>query len=151
MGKVSKADQRAKDKFNAWYEKNREDYNAQRRKKYSQDQELRKKARENARKQRQKTTGPDLSPVKRLVHGRKIAVYRVSAAAENIGRSPETIRTWIRNGWLPEQEDGWTHRTFTKRQMGLMKRLGNVIDKYRYADDYHQQLEKVVEQIRTKW
>lgn len=145
------SDEKSKKKFRNWYTQNREDYNAKRREKYSQDKELREKARKNARKQRQKTESPDTGPVLRTVSGRTLKVYRVSAAGAFIGRSPETIRTWIRNGWIPDVADGWTHRTFTKGQIKLMQRLANVIEKYRYADDYQARLNKVVASIHKQW
>lgn len=148
---TTQVDEKAKRKFRNWYQQNREDYNAKRREKYKQDKELREKARANARKQRQKGGDVDTEPVLRKVSGRTIPVYRVGAVGQMIGRSPETIRTWIKNGWVPDQADGWTHRTFTKGQIKLLQRLSTCIEKYRYAADYQQQLAKTVESIRKQW
>jgi hypothetical protein len=148
---TAQKDEKAKRKFRNWYENNREDYNAQRRERYKQNKELRDKARENARKQRAKDAVVDTSPVLRKVKGRTIKVYRTAAAGTMIGRSPETIRTWIKNGWVPDQDDEWSHRTFTKGQIKLMQRLANVIEKYRYAPDYQARVDKVVASIAKQW
>lgn len=155
---TAKADEKTKSelvksakKFRNWYANNREDFNAKRREKYSQDQDLRNKARVNSKRQRDKVSDPSIEPVLRVVSGRTLKVYRAAAAGAMIGRSPETIRTWSRNGWLPTVDDGWTHRTFTKKQIKLMQRLVNVIEKYRYAADYQQHIDKVVQSIRKQW
>ena len=145
------SDEKSKRKFRNWYKQNRDEYNAKRRERYKQSKEMREKARENARKQRQKTDSVDTSPVLRTVSGRTLKVYRTAAAGAMIERSPETIRTWIKNGWLPDKDDDWTHRTFTKKQINLMRRLARVIEKYRYADDYQARLDKVVASIAKQW
>jgi hypothetical protein len=144
-------DDKSKKKFRNWYENNRDDYNAKRRERYAKNKDLREKARANARKQRAKGGDVEVEPVLRKVSGRTIPVWRVGAAAQMIGRSPETIRTWIKNGWVPDVDDGWTHRTFTKGQIKLLQRLSNCIEKHRYAQDYQQQLAKTVESIRKQW
>ena len=143
--------EKSKKKFRNWYVNNRDDFNATRRKKYAENKELRDKARANATRQREKVSDPDTGPVLRTVNGRTLKVYRAAAAGAMIGRSPETIRTWIRNGWVPDVDDGWTHRTFTKGQINLMRRLANVIEKYRYADDYQARVDKVVASIHKQW
>lgn len=150
MTETTQKDEKAQRKFRNWYENNREDYNAKRRERYKKNKAMRDKARENARKQRAKGADVDTSPVLRRVSGRTLKVYRTAAAGAMIGRSPETIRTWIKNGWLPDQGD-WTHRTFTKGQIKLMQRLANVIEKYRYAKDYQARVDKVVASIAKQW
>ena len=148
---TTNTDDKSKKKFRNWYVNNRDDFNAKRRAKYAKDKNLREKARANAKRQREKVSDPDTGPVLRVVHGRTLKVYRAAAAGAMIGRSPETIRTWIRNGWVPDVDDGWTHRTFTKGQIALMLRLANVIEKYRYADDYQMRVDKVVVSIHKQW
>lgn len=142
---------KASQKFRNWYANNREEYNAKRRERYAKDKGMRQKARQNAKRQRQKTDSVNTEPVLREVSGRTIKVYRTAAAGAMIGRSPETIRTWIKNGWIPDHPDGWTHRTFTKKQIKLLQRLANVIEKYRYDDKYQDRLEAVVASIQKQW
>ena len=144
-------DEKSKKKFRNWYANNRNEFNAKRREKYAEDPGVRDKARANARHQRAKVSDPDTGPVLRVVSGRTLKVYRAAAAGAMIGRSPETIRTWIRNGWVPDVDDGWTHRTFTKGQINLMRRLANVIEKYRYAPDYKERIERVVASVHKQW
>jgi hypothetical protein len=145
---MTEQDDKAREKFGRWYEKNREDFNAKRRQRYAQDSELRKKARENAKRQREaqrERTEIDTTPT---VRG-GVKTYRPAQVAELIGRSPETLRTWRRNGWLPESDS--RHPVYTAKQVKLLKKLSDTIAKYRYAKDYEARVETVVAKLHEAW
>ena len=139
---------KAKEKFSRWYERNSDEYNAQRRERYSQDPEARAKAIENAKRQREvrRKAGPiSTDPIRR--DGQY--VYRTAQVAVMLDKSTETIRGWRRNGWLPEADKRVLY--YTKPQITLMKKLAKVIDECRYDKDYEQKLDEVVEYIEQRW
>lgn len=140
--------QKASVKFRKWYEKNKEDHNAQRREQYAKDPEVRQKAIANAKRQREqrRKAGPvDTTPIKR--NGEKL--YRTAQVAELLNKSTETIRGWRRNGWLPESDKRVLY--YTDNQVKLLKKLAKVVDEYRYAKDYDDRLNKAVNEIAEKW
>lgn len=50
----------------------------------------------------EKPTGWDRRPVIRSVGGRNQEFFTIGALCEALGKKPQTIRKWIRNGWLPK-------------------------------------------------
>ncbi len=142
--------ERRNEQYRKWYATNRDGFNARRRERYAGDKELREKARENARNQREirrERGGPKETTVVR----NGVEVYRAAAAGQLIGRSPDTIRQWVMRGLIPDNQGDWTHRTYTMKQVKLMKRLVAVMEKYRYSGKYQARLNEVIEYIATHW
>ena len=135
--------------YRKWYESSGSDYNEKRKKRYANDPEYRARIKAQAketRERRKERGGVQETSVMRD----GVEVYRVSAAAELLERSPDALRSWVRKGWVPEST-GQVHRFYTKAQIKLMRRLVEVITKYRYAKNYEDRLQKVVEHIHANW
>lgn len=135
--------------YRKWYESNGSDYNQKRKDRYANDPEYRDRIKAQARetRERRKERG-GVQETSVIRDG--VEVYRVSAAAELLGKSPDALRSWVRKGWVPENNEQ-VHRFYTKAQIRLMQRLVDVIQKYRYAKNYEDRLQKVVDTIHANW
>lgn len=143
------AEEKNRRKFSRWYDRNRDDHNAKRRKAYAQDPERRKKAREASRKYREEH-GASKRPINkepsRMTADGK-ALYRPSQAAVMISRSVETLRTWRRNGWIPAVEGN----LYSMKQIELLQQLANTVEKHRYAKGYDEMIEQVLATLHAEW
>jgi hypothetical protein len=139
--------------YRKWYESNGEQHNRSRQERYANDPDYREKVKEQSRRSRERRKergGVQETTVTRIRNGVEIEMYRVSAAADIVGKSADTIRSWARHGWIPD--DGVeAHRLYELHQVMLMQRLNETIKKYRYAKDYYVQLGKCVAYIAAKW
>lgn len=139
--------------FRKWYEEHGDDLNAKRRDRYASDPEYREKAKAQARiaRERRRARGGQVSEttVKRVIDGKEVELYRVSAAAEMIGKSPDTIRLWTRKGYVPGEAG--EHRLYSLKQVKLLQKLAKVIDKYRYNRKYKHILNQAVKHIHNNW
>ncbi len=135
--------------YRKWYESSGGDYNQKRKERYANDPEYRQRIKEQARetRERRKERG-GVQETSVIRDG--VEVYRVSAAAELLERSPDALRSWVRKGWVPENTEQ-VHRFYTKGQIKLMRQLVEVITKYRYAKNYEDRLQKVVANVHAKW
>jgi hypothetical protein len=142
------AEEKARAKFGRWYDKNREDHNAKRRAKYKASEEVREKARANAKRTRER--GPGIVSTKPIRVGGEY-LYSPSAVAEKIGRSTETLRTWKRNGWVPQHTHGRGRPMYTMAQIRLLRKLARAVEKFRYDKEYEARIQSVAEQIAGEW
>ena len=135
--------------YRKWYESNGADYNEERKKRYANDPEYRDRIKAQAKetRERRKARG-GVQETSVIRDG--VEVYRVSAAAELLGKSPDALRSWVRKGWVPEKT-GQVHRFYTKGQIKLMQRLVDVIKKYRYAKNYEDRLQQIVTKVHANW
>lgn len=146
--KKAEADDKARKKFNKWYDKNRDSHNERRRARYRENAEIRAKARANAKRTRDRGgSAVNTKPV--LVGGTYL--YSPSAVAEKIDRSTETLRTWKRNGWVPQHTHGRGRPMYTMAQIRLLRRLAKAVEKYRYHKDYEARIKVVAEKIAGEW
>ena len=60
------------------------------------------RARRAQRPKKEKPTGWDRKPLVRAVNGRNHEFFMIGALAEALGKSPPTVRGWIRKGILPK-------------------------------------------------
>jgi len=139
--------------FQRWYQKNGGQLNAKRRQRYADDPEYRERAKavsRVARTRRKERGGVSETTVMRIINGVEVELYRVSAAAEMIGKSPDTIRLWCRKGWIPDGETG-EHRLYRLHQIKLLKTLALMLEQHRYAKNYQKVLKACVAHIHKKW
>ena len=105
--------ERNRETVRRWYHGHSESYNEERRDKYANDKEVRAKARERARKYRERRRqgeGMSDAPLWRYVNGKgaceygqgeRIPVWSTGQIAEAIGCTPQMLRNWEKKGWLP--------------------------------------------------
>lgn len=145
--------QRQSRTYRKWYESNGEQHNRSRQERYASDEGYREKVKEQSRRSRERRRergGVQETTVTRIRNGVEIEMYRVSAAADIVGKSADTIRSWARHGWIPD--DGVeAHRLYELHQVMLMQRLAETIKQYRYAKDYQERLTETVQHIEAKW
>jgi len=135
--------------YRKWYESKGAGYNDKRKERYANDPEYRDRIKAQARetRERRKARG-GVQETSVIRDG--VEVYRVSAAAELLGKSPDALRSWMRKGWVPENTEQ-VHRCYRKPQIKLMQRLVDCIEKYRYAKNYEDRLQKVVDTVHANW
>ena len=139
--------------FRKWYAKNGADLNAKRRQRYAEDPSYRDKAKVSSgmsRQRRKERGGVAETSVLRVVDGKEIEMFRVSAVGEMIGKSPDTIRLWCRKGWIPNGEAG-EHRLYHLHQIKLLKVLAETLEKSRYKKSYKKTLQACTEFIHENW
>lgn len=126
--------------FQRWYRKNREAFNQERRERYAKDKKYRKRLQNQAKERREKL---------------KVEHPGVSTkeAAEQIGRTSQTILEWERRGLIPEATiKVGNKRRYTDNQISLMGELSAVMEDYFCDRDlYHEQLPKVTRKIKEYW
>jgi hypothetical protein len=130
--------------YKEWYEKNKEDVNAKRRKKYARDKAYREKQKKASRQYWRDSYQPSDATVVEADDG--VKYYSISHFAEHINRSVATVLGYHRRGVLPEpsyNERGW--RLYSKEQIKLAVRVFKKVDKGQYT------LKDVKSEIEKKW
>ena len=117
--------------FERWYRRNAAEFNAKRRARYRQDKEYRQRiverqAEDRARESRLTKEKKPLVKVDK--NGNKQEVFRIGEVAQMLGRSPQTIRGWEAEGFLPSKTILSTHRYYTKAQISLMSELCKILE-----------------------
>lgn len=121
--------------FDKWYENHKLEFNASRRKKYLEDQELRDTIIRRQREYRIRMGSPYAGIHKRLVKGAMVDVMRIGDASEYVGRNAGTIRMWEETKVIPlPSVSNAKHRYYTHSQVKLMRELAELIDMLRYTD-----------------
>ena len=119
--------------FAKWYQKNKDAFNAKRKKQYQEDPAVREKV---LARQRVYRVAVKDDP-SRVAHVRKAGnvektVYRIGHVAEQIGRDEQVIRIWERRGWIPKPTVSSSHRYYTVHQIELLRQFAAQIDQVRY-------------------
>jgi hypothetical protein len=119
--------------WRSWYSKNKETYNARRKKRRDQDPEYREKLAEKQRDYRQSkpSKDEDAPRMKKVGHTMR-EVFRIGDAARACHRSIQAIRIWEREGKIPRPSVPGGHRYYTRHQIDLMVELAEVLDAVRY-------------------
>jgi len=139
-------------KFTDWYDRNKEELNAKRRKKYAENAQFRKKtqdkARESYRKNRRVTNPADRRTVVDESGERYFSIGRV---ARLIGRQPESVRKLHRMGVLPDpvyyDSRGW--RLYNRAQALLIRQVFRRLEDK--ADTDVKSLADVREVLHAEW
>lgn len=120
--------------FKMWYTVNKDKLSEKRKQLYHSDPEYRKKNNETSAKWRKEHPAPSRAGESRFkkYKGATIEVFRITAVAEMIGRSDQTIRGWEADGVIPKPLIESAHRYYTKKQIMLMRELAEIIDLVRY-------------------
>ncbi len=106
--------------FNSWYERKGEEYNAQRRKRYQDNPELRAKARQQAAIYRQTIRNEDHGP-----YGMRDDFYTTTGVADILGISNQTLRNWESKHLIPKATYGDKHRLYSQDQVDLLVTMVN--------------------------
>jgi hypothetical protein len=123
--------------FKKWYEENKEQIAAKRRRRYRNDPKYRRKCIEQARKNREKTQPekyPTLDPSRVLIGGK--VYFTVRGLAHVLEKSRNSVYYWIRSGFLPPPQsvDGSNTRYYTAAQVVMIREgLREHLDKKRLS------------------
>lgn len=100
--------------FGRWYEQNKTDLAARRRKRYKEDPEYRQKAKDNANRSR-----------RRVIEGEPPEQYQYTFddVAVELGVSVYTLRDWRRRGYFPEPFRHNQRLYFSSAQLALLHDL----------------------------
>lgn len=138
--------------FEAWYGKNREDYNAKRRQRYAQDKGYRSRVKGYTKRYRadnpQRVRQSDGS-VGVLVNGRATRGFRTGAVASRLSVTAEAIRYLEKQGYIPSPSlvTSSTIRTYTKKQIRLIKKafdLRKLLSREKISDgDFQIHIKKI--------
>lgn len=109
-----------------WYKQNKDEYNAKRRERYQADQEQREKARERAARYRAENPSIERQ-LQREYNGNRVPVFSTGQVAQKLGRTPQMIRNWEKEGMIPESVFPDQHRLYTQKQVDLILALAEVI------------------------
>lgn len=114
--------ERNRESVRRWYSSHSEEYNTKRRDRYSKDQSIREKAQLRAKTYREsKRSGRKIErEVYRTLNGTTEQVYTSGQVAEIIGRTPQMLRNWQSNGWIPQPTIPGKHRLYTENQVQLI-------------------------------
>jgi hypothetical protein len=147
-----------------WYHNHSEEYNEARREKYAADKEARDKARERARKyrdRRRKGGGVTTDPLYRYVNGKgsceygqgeRVPVWSTGQIAADIGCTPQMLRNWERKGWIPDSIFPDKHRLYTQHQYELVVKLAQFMEKYRTSPKKMKpELDLLIDHIHGQW
>ncbi len=132
--------EKQKAKFSAWYAKNADALNAERKARYVEDETARSTARAQAARYRAKRCDGHAVARERTVmyQGVETAVFTTGTAAELIGTYPQKIINWDRDGLIPKPVIAGAQRLYLLHQVKLMARLLKVYDaRPRDADAVH--------------
>lgn len=109
---------RQRSSFNAWYDRNAASYNAERKRRYHEDPEIREEARLAAANYRKRVAegGVELPALRG-------GLYTSARVAALLGISTQTLRNWEARGMIPKPTLPGKHRLYTKRQVELLSAL----------------------------
>lgn len=132
--------------YKDWYEDNKRELSERRKKRYRQDPEYRKKARDNAKRYYNKKTGG--GPKSRTIFTQKGERYfSIGELSKRIGKSIQTIREYHRFGVIPisfSDNRGW--RLYNESQVILMERIFRQFDEKKIKS-----LKQVSEILDKEW
>jgi hypothetical protein len=105
-----------KSNYSSWYEKNKQRLSEKRKKRYAEDSEYRKRAREASRRYR----GGERTPMTPPAH----APFSFAEAAKCIDVGESTLREWHKEQFFPEPKRHNGRRLwFSNKQILLLKKL----------------------------
>lgn len=128
--RIAKEKREAKEKFDAWYAQNKEEYNRKRRERYANDVKYRKQAIESAERYRKEGPAAPKTRSKkfRKYKGVEVRVFTIGEAAKAVNRSTQTIRQWEKDKLIPRPVfKGTSHRLYTEHQIKLLTEFADVV------------------------
>ena len=117
---VKKKSSKKKSKFAIWYDENKEDLSAKRKKQYAEDAEYRQRAVENSRRNRRGERIPQPAD----------AQISFSEAVKLLGIGLGTLRAWRLKKYFPEPTHCKGGLWFNQKQVELLKNLKEFFKKY---------------------
>lgn len=164
MADDSNSQERSRETVRRWYHGHADEYNEKRRQKYQDDPDARKRARERARKyreRRRKGNAVSDDPLYRYVNGSgpceygvgtRIEVWTTGQIAEELGATPQMLRNWEKKGWIPDSIFPDKHRLYTGHQKSLIIGFAMFMSSYRKSPKkYKKQLADEVENMKNLW
>lgn len=121
---------RNRESVRRWYAAHSKEYNSKRRQAYANDPDLRAKAQQRAKEYRAKRAeGKKIERVlTRIVNGVEQEVFSSGYAAQQIGKTPQSLRAWETKGWLPKPTIEGKHRLYTYGQVAWVGALNTFLD-----------------------
>lgn len=126
-----------------WYQQNKEALNARRRQRYSENSEYRQRAIANSQRFRERKRAEILAEI-----GDR---HSLAEAAEQINRSPQTIRFWHNAGYLPSPDLVNGKKFYSPSQVGLLSELAQALVKKGRSKTWHEHRDQVINSIWKRW
>ena len=139
--------------YRKWYKANKVRFNKRRSEDYAKSIAQQQAARERQKLRRAMKPAPTADGHHyRKVKGRKVEVFRITAAAKMVGRDAQTIRTWETDGKIPEPTIKSTHRYYTMHQIKLMAELAELMTLVRWQGKVREvATANKCEEIKARW
>lgn len=124
-------DERSRASNRKWYYAHRDEYNAERRRKYAKNPDIRAKARSYSRAwQARMREGSGIErKMFRTINGNVVRVYTSGEVAQKIGSSSQMLRNWERRGWIPASTFADSIRLYLPHQVKLLSQLSTRLKK----------------------
>lgn len=145
-----RAKQRQSEAFARWYAKKKKAFNAERRQRYWNDEEMRQKAIEAARDYRARMA-EQRPPPTREYNGKEVQVFTISEMADHVGLSAHTLRGWETKGLIPKPIFDEYSRLYTEHQIVLVDRMAKRIAMAEDRADRRQIEETWSQKLAEKW
>lgn len=129
-----------------WYVKNREQYNAARREKY---RERATQAKPTVKKM--KPNPEAYETVVREINGKTTIGYSTSYVASRLGRTPQMLRSWEKDGYLPRAIFPDSHRYYSETQIGLIEELFLANEQYKRGEKTLSEFLAVRDSVNKRW
>lgn len=140
-------------KYRRWYERNCNEFNFQRRARYTKDEAYRQRCLLDAKMYRK--NGPKKGKKTDIVYWRTKGekyFYPIHSVAMLVGRQNRTIKLWEKRGFYPKMKKAYAHRFYSNDQVELLKLIAKTIDTYRFNHaKLKQELAKTTALVRAKW
>lgn len=118
-------------RFKNWYERHGAAFNAERRARYKNDPQLRRRAQEAATRYRTQTVLRGEEPERRE------GLWTTAGVAYQLGVSPQTLRNWEARGLIPKATHGGKHRLYSIQQVQLLASFHSwLMAKHDHLSDY---------------
>lgn len=132
-----------------WYHANKDEYNAKRRERYAANKEAREKARERAARYREENPTIERQ-LYREYKGKRVPVFSTGQVAQEMGRTPQMLRNWEKEGMIPDSVFPDRHRLYTAKQKGGIMNLAATIQASGGAWA-HPDVKKAVAKLHKEW
>lgn len=142
--------------FQTWYDTNKKDFNAKRRKKYAKNKAYRERVNSYTRRTRSDDVRKileDGTVVVKRDNGKFVPCYRMGVTAKRLGIAPHIIRTMEKQGLIPLVGSSIKRhmRYYTDKQIGLMKELLGVLKQRRLGQISIKIEKSLILKIQREW
>lgn len=141
--------------FGDWYDKNKEDYNAERRARYKRDTAYKKRVQSYTRRYRDgkpRRVRQDDGSVSVVVDGKLVRGFRTGHVAKVLGVNAEAIRYLEKQGYIRNASSGEGKiRLYIESQIDLIRRAFGTRSDYNTGVITKDQRDQIKQDIHQEW